>query len=263
MRPNVKIDPASTLDDISAARIVRLMLKALALDAVKFDLAVLKALKASKSGLGNIVAQKRFFERISKAHGNHLIGSYLGAGSRKRFTMSFDEWNPVPALGQDLTQSPTWLAAHQITISCNGLNERADVSACELVCFTSHALVRLIQRAGVSTPEEYVDALCAFWPAIKAALHAARHNGSIRLPGKEEKNWLVPVSFNGRNLALPLVGTGSANPFAVVPTALAEHMFRPLPVFDEIIVATETAYRTTGDFKPLFELYAQTPGAIT
>jgi hypothetical protein len=263
MRPNVKIDPASTLDDISAARIAGLMLKALALDAVKFDLAVTKALKASKSGLGNVVAQKRFFERISKAHGNHLIGSYLETGSRLRFTMSFDEWNPVPPVGQDLTRSPTWLAAHQITIGGNGLNERASVDACELICFTSHALVRLIQRAGVSTPEEYVDALCAFWPAIKAALHAARHGGTVRLPGKGEKNWLVPVSFNGRNMVLPLVGTGGENPFAIVPTALGEHMFRPLPVFDAIIAATKDAYQKTRDFKPLIELYGQTPGAVT
>lgn len=192
VRPNVQVSPNLRIDDRTAGKIVDQTLLALAHDEKRVARAMGSArTDAAAYPLGNPLSQKRTFGRIWRATGDVVLFTHLEAGKRKRFRAILDLWSPTSPEA-DGSGPLTWLVGTRLTTIGHGLGSQVEQLVDEIVALTRHALVRLLQRGGASTPEDLTALLKGAWPLIMLAIQIS--GGGAKLPSGVAAAWLLPMT---------------------------------------------------------------------
>jgi hypothetical protein len=134
--------------------------------------------RGNASGLASVKAQKRLYERASKAMKYTSISSFLSPGNRRRFQMSFIRLAIKDGDGED---ARLLLIQNRYTGSPTGVERKAVV----LMEFAPHTIQRLIQRAGIVSVDAVVAVLRENWPVLYFATAALRLS--------KRAAWVVPV----------------------------------------------------------------------
>ena len=189
-----QIAPEARMDDYWAGRMVDQMLLALVDDAKKaWDHAasIMKGVDAYK-GMGNPAGQRKIAARISEATKLNRIGAVgLDSGTRHRCYLEYSLWLPGTMAGSG-DRTPTVLSARTYFYHGTGPNRPPLVSYGNVVTFSRHALVRLVQRANCACAEDLVAILSTAYPMFRLA-YGASDTGVHMPPYDSSKGWLVPI----------------------------------------------------------------------
>jgi hypothetical protein len=152
--------------------------------------------------IGNPKGQARFFRRLTGTMGPTMLDGCLYPGKRCAFDMVFFHYT---------VDSDRLLVS---TARIKGLGVKGeqvcDVKSRILMCFTLHALQRLIQRSGVKQSDGYLTVLQGLQlPALK--LVVALREGDMQ----DDETWPLPVVVSGQRVLMLVKRDGG---MAVVTT---------------------------------------------
>jgi hypothetical protein len=165
----------------------------------RLDELVHECLQNTRSRLGSVKAQERYFQRLRKAGGKGFAEVGLDAGKRAKFTMHWVEWEiAAPMTGRILeSDEPVperpWLSCTLTYFYGPGHRNRIDeddnLRRYHVFSLTHHAMQRLAERCSAREPYHLLDALTELWRQVDAV------SANDAVP--KTKDWRVPLPATG------------------------------------------------------------------
>ena len=179
-----------------AARVVGEMVQWLAHEEIRLETLLAHELGSGCSGLGSVVAQRRFVERLRRADGGErLVDLRLWPRKKAGFLIRWVYWSVVTPRtakpveeGQPLPERP-WLSCEVMYFTA-----RRPTSHYRGFLLTHHAMQRLAERCGAQTPSDLLVVMKELWRGL------VEHAEGV---GEEAASQLL-------RLALPVSGSGVA-----------------------------------------------------
>lgn len=238
VRRPVKLAPGLTFDDKDAGRFVDTMLHELDRKA-RANRVKIQSLKTD-SRLGNPKAQMRWYRRAIAATGDTLLTSFMQTGNRGRFFAYFVDWTvKTPEFKAAGDGDLRWLFAIITAVDSQG-GENIKEYTYPALAITRHALVRAIQRAGVSEAAGFAGMIKGAWAGLEAViLNSGKTGNGQGAHGLPEfgQGWPIPIHApNGKRLLMVLKRAQHADGsyFGIVPSIIDSEASNRMPVFDEI-----------------------------
>lgn len=157
----------------------------------------------------NPAAQRKWIARAKAALGSSLIHSDSSPGMRGRGSFTLDVLGTTPNqdpahIGVGDPAAMRWVRIYRCEVVWSGNRKPTKAVTHDVASFSTHALVRLIQRGGVESEAELRDALKQMWPRLATAEAITREHRAMRFAD----TWLLPVVVKGRLLVGIFQGPG-------------------------------------------------------